>query len=222
MLSRLRSVFLDRVNDEITAVCNFSDWNPSHFLDVAEAAYAVSIGLDWTLGDLPEHTKLLAKKSLLEKALQPSLDNKYNGWVKSTHNWNQVCHGGMSVAAVAIADEYPALAAQIISRALENMPFALNAYAPDGVYPEGASYWAYGTSYTLLTISVFESAFNTDFGISKTRGFLESATFVSKLAGPSGLYFNYFDSGEKGYGGLENQELLSWFAQKNRKQHLFR
>ncbi|MEO0333917.1 MAG: hypothetical protein AAF223_19965, partial [Bacteroidota bacterium] len=26
---------LNRVNDEVTAVCNFSDWNPSHYLDVA-------------------------------------------------------------------------------------------------------------------------------------------------------------------------------------------
>ena len=213
--------FLNRVNDELTAVCNFSDWNPSHFLDVAEAAYAVSIGLDWTLGDLPEETKRLAKKSLLEKAIQPSLDSQYNGWMKSTHNWNQVCHGGMSVAAVAIADEYPALAAQIIARALQYMPLALDAYAPDGVYPEGASYWSYGTSYTLLTISVFESAFGTDFGMSKAPGFLESATFVSKLAGPSGLYFNYFDSGEKGYGEIGNQELLSWFAQKTGNRIFF-
>lgn len=213
--------FLDRVNDEIIAVCNFSDWNPSHFLDVAEAAYAVSIGLDWTLGDLPGNTKQLAKKSLLEKAIQPSLDSKYNGWMKSTHNWNQVCHGGMSVAAVAIADEYPALAAQIISRALEYMPLALDAYAPEGVYPEGASYWSYGTSYTLLTISVFESAFGTDFGMSKAPGFLQSATFVSKLAGPSGLYFNYFDSGEKGYGDIGNQELLSWFAKKTGNRIFF-
>ena len=26
---------LNRINDEVIAVCNFSDWNPSHYLDVA-------------------------------------------------------------------------------------------------------------------------------------------------------------------------------------------
>ena len=27
---------LEKINEELIAVCNFSDWNPSHFLDVAE------------------------------------------------------------------------------------------------------------------------------------------------------------------------------------------
>ena len=206
--------FLTRTNAEIVALCNFSDWNPSHFLDVAEAAYAVAIGLDWTLGDLPAETKKMAVASLVEKAIKPSLITENNSWISGHNNWNQVCHGGLSVAAVAIASDYPALAATVISRALENIPHALSSYAPDGAYPEGASYWEYGTSYTLLTISVFESAFGTDFGIAKAPGFLESAVFVKVLAGPSGEYFNYFDSSSGGDNSLDNLELLSWFSQK--------
>jgi hypothetical protein len=37
---------LARINDEVVAVCNFSDWNPSHYLDVAEMAMAVAFALD--------------------------------------------------------------------------------------------------------------------------------------------------------------------------------
>src|SRR5690606_24481084 len=29
---------LQRINDEVLAVCRFSDWNPSHYLDVGEMA----------------------------------------------------------------------------------------------------------------------------------------------------------------------------------------
>jgi len=206
--------FLNRANAEILALCSFSDWNPSHFLDVAEAAYAVAIGLDWTLGDLPSSTKQQAISSLVDKAIRPSLTSEGNGWITGHNNWNQVCHGGLSVAAIAIAADYPAFAATVISRALENIPFALVSYSPDGAYPEGASYWEYGTSYTLLTISAFESAFGTDFGISDAPGFLKSAVFVKVLAGPSGTYFNYFDSSSDGDNSLDNLELLSWFAQK--------
>lgn len=213
--------FLDRVNAELVNVCKFSDWNPSHFLDVGEMAYAVAIGVDWTLGDLPASTLRLAKDALINKAIRPSLDDKLNSWVKVDNNWNQVCHGGISAAAVVIADENPELAAQLISRTLQNVPKALKAYAPDGAYPEGASYWAYGTSYTLITIGAFESAFGTDFGISNSPGFIESAVFVKKLAGPSGLYFNYFDSGSGGDNGLENQELLTWFANKTKNSVYF-
>ncbi|ETZ22120.1 heparinase II/III family protein [Pedobacter sp. V48] len=206
--------FLDRINTELLNICNFSDWNPSHFLDVGEMAYGVSIGLDWTLGDLPESTIQLVKDALISKAIKPSLNEKFNGWVKVDNNWNQVCHGGITSAAVMIADQDPALAALLISRMLHNIPRALKAYAPDGAYPEGASYWSYGTSYTLITINVLESAFGTDFGISNTPGFVNSALFVKKLVGSSGLYFNYFDSGSGGDEGLENQELLLWFANK--------
>lgn len=116
--------FLSRVNAEMLALCNFSDWNPSHFLDVAEAAYAVAIGLDWTLGDLPAETKKLAIASLVDKAIKPGLITEKNGWIGGDNNWNQVCHGGLSVAAIAVARDYPALAATIIARALEHIPDA--------------------------------------------------------------------------------------------------
>ncbi|WP_285058616.1 heparinase II/III domain-containing protein [Pedobacter ginsengisoli] len=206
--------FLDRVDKELLNICSFSDWNPSHFLDVGEMAYGVAIGLDWTLGDLPESTRHLVKNALISKAIQPSLSEKFNGWVKVDNNWNQVCHGGITSAAIIIADDDPALAARLISRMLQNIPRALKVYAPDGAYPEGASYWSYGTSYTLITIAALESAFGSDFDIPKSPGFINSALFVKKLVGSSGLYFNYFDSGSGGADGLENQELLLWFANK--------
>lgn len=43
----------------------------------------------------------------------------------------------MIAAAIMVADEMPALAARTIWRALENMPYALAEYGPDGIYPEG-------------------------------------------------------------------------------------
>ncbi|MCF6358364.1 MAG: hypothetical protein L3J54_11215, partial [Draconibacterium sp.] len=63
---------LQRINDEVVAVCNFSDWNPSHFLDVAEMSMAVAIALDWTAGKLPKSTIKLAKTALIEKGIKPS------------------------------------------------------------------------------------------------------------------------------------------------------
>ncbi len=38
------SRYLQRAEQELLAVCNFPDWNPSHFLDVGEMAMAVAIG----------------------------------------------------------------------------------------------------------------------------------------------------------------------------------
>ena len=38
--------YLDRASEEMLSACRFTDWNPSHFLDVAEMTMAISIGYD--------------------------------------------------------------------------------------------------------------------------------------------------------------------------------
>ncbi|MEL7587211.1 MAG: heparinase II/III family protein [Prolixibacteraceae bacterium] len=211
---------LDRINREVVAVSNFSDWNPSHYLDVAEMAMAVAIALDWTAGDLPKETISLAQRALIEKGLKPSFNKAGNtGWVKGNNNWNQVCHGGMIAAAIAIAETDPELAATTISRALEGMPYALAEYAPDGVYPEGSTYWDYGTSFSVVTIAMLESAFGTDFGMGDYEPFLKSATFRVLANAPTGWYYNYADCGDRR--SVNGDLVLAWFAKKTGNKAYF-
>lgn len=203
---------LKRINDEVTAICNFSDWNPSHYLDVAEMSLGVSFAIDWTGSALPKTTVELAKTALIEKGIKPSFEKGNSGWVNGTNNWNQVCNGGMIAAAITIAEKDPELAAKTISRSLNGMPGALKQYAPDGVYPEGATYWDYGTSFSVTTSSLLESAFGTDFGIANYPAFLKSADFRLLCVAPSGWYFNFADCGDKtGRGG---DIVLAWFAKQ--------
>ena len=211
---------LDRIDEELLAVIDFDDWNPSHYLDVAEMAMAVAIAIDWVGSDLPFSTVEKAKEALIEKGIKPSYDEDGNtGWINADNNWNQVCHGGMIAAAVAVAEEEPELAAETISRALDGMPKALQEYGPDGVYPEGPTYWGYGTSFSALTASMLESAFGTDFGLSKSPGFMESANFLLLSIAPSGWYFNFADSGDR---RSENGDLtLAWFASKTGNRSYF-
>ena len=202
---------LKRIDEEVLAVCHFSDWNPSHYLDVAEMSLAVSIAIDWAGNALPATTVELAKTSLIEKGIKPSYNEKGNtGWVNGTNNWNQVCHGGMIAAAIVTADKDPDLAAKTIHRALEGMPHALAEYGPDGVYPEGSTYWGYGTSFSVVTSSMLKSAFGTDFGLSEYPSFQESAVFRKLSIAPSGWYYNFADCGDRHplYGDIT----LAWFA----------
>ena len=205
------ATILARMNEELIAVCNFSDWLPSHFLGVAEMSLAVSLALDWTDGDLPETTVRLAKKALLDKGLDA--DGKGQARIVARkNNWNQVCNGGMIAAAIALADDEPEFAAKTLQRALEEIPKALGQYAPDGVYPEGSTYWSYGTSFSLITIAMLESAFGSDFGISSAPGFMESATFRALCTAPSGMYFNFADCADSRR--INGDVPLAWFAVK--------
>lgn len=214
-------VILNRINKEVVSVCNFSDWNPSHYLDVAEMSMAVAIALDWTAGKLPKATIEMAKTALIEKGINPSwpANGSNPGWAYGTNNWNQVCNGGMIAASIAIAEVDPELAAKTISRALDGMVHALVEYQPDGVYPEGSTYWSYGTSFTVVTAAMLESAFGTDFGIADYPGLKESAVYRVLMNTPSGWYFNFADCGDQR--SEMGDVTLAWFATKTGNKTFF-
>ncbi|MBT3603299.1 MAG: hypothetical protein HN521_09560 [Candidatus Latescibacteria bacterium] len=205
---------LARINEEVIAACHFPTWHPKHFLDVGEMSLGIAVAIDWTGDDLPASTVDLAKRSLIEKGIKPSWpeDGKHPHWAYGRSNWTQVCHGGMVAASIAIAELDPELAAKTIHRAIDGMANALDSYGPDGVYPEGATYWGYGTSFTVVTAAMFESAFGTDFGIFDYPGFRESAVFKILTGAPSGLSYNFGDSGERV--GESGDMTLAWFASK--------
>lgn len=202
--------FLKRTEKELVAVSEFSDWNPSHFLDVAEMTMAVAIGYDWLYDHLSQDTKQKIRTAILEKGIRPSYDRRYNNFLRVENNWNQVCNAGMTFGALAIAEDEPELASQTIHRALETTPKSMFPYAPDGAYPEGYGYWGYGTSFNVLLINALEVALGTDYGLSSIPGFLKTGGFLQNMIGPMGLVHNWGDSGLKA--GL-NPALL-WFASK--------
>ena len=210
-----RPAYLERAKAELTAVARFTDWNPSHFLDVAEMSAAVGFGYDWLYTALDEPTRVLLRTALIDKGLKASL--QADGWTKSTNNWNQVCNGGMTIGALAIAESEPALAADLITRAVKTVPVSMHEFAPDGAYPEGPGYWSYGTSFNVILISALESALGTDFGLAAQPGFLATADYYLHVVGPSGFYFNYSDAGR---GGQGTSPAMFWFAARRNEPYL--
>jgi hypothetical protein len=215
------SRMLKRINDEVIAACNFPSWNPKHFLDVGEMSLAIAIAIDWTIKDLPKSTVELAKKSLIEKGIKPGwpADGSNPSWAYSNNNWNQVCNGGLIAASIVVAEQEPELAAKTIHRAIDGMANALNEYGPDGVYPEGATYWNYGTSFTVVTAAILESAFGTDFGIADYPALKESAIFRVLSNAPSGMLYNFADCGDRR--SSSGDFTLAWFAAKTGNKTFF-
>ena len=199
--------YLERARKEMLAAAAFVDWNPSHFLDVAEMTNALAIGYDWLYSSLDPETRDIIRDAIITKGLEPSL--KGGSWIRGTNNWNQVCHGGIVIGALAVMESKPDLAAKLVARAVENVPLAMHEYEPDGVYPEGPSYWKYGTTYNILMIAALESALGTDFGLAAASGFRKTPEFYLQATGPTGLFFNYSDCSERG--GVATA--MYWFAQ---------
>lgn len=202
--------YLDRCRREMLAAARFSDWHPEHFLDVAEMTFGLAIGYDWLYDQLDDASRKEIRTALVEKSLRLPFDTKYKGWVHLTNNWGQVCHGGLTIGALAVLEDEPDLAAKTIHNALENLPASMEAFAPDGGYPEGPGYWTYGTSYNVLLISALESALGTDFGLSHAPGFDKTGGFPALVCGPSGLFFNYCDGSSR----RSPEPILYWFASR--------
>lgn len=209
--------FADRAKKELFTVAAFPDWNPSHYLDVAEMSLAVALGYDWLYAHLTAAERTTLKAALLHHglALAPdayhpagATDKRVTRWVTAHHNWNQVCNGGLLGAALALADEEPALARLVVTGAVKSLPLAMAAYAPDGAYPEGPGYWGYGTTYNVIALALLESALGTDFGLAHSPAFDRTADYRLHVQSPTGLGFNYAD----GSAGLHASPALTWLA----------
>jgi len=187
--------YLDRAVKELHAAAAFPDWNPSHFLDVAEMTHAFAIGYDWLYQDLSPEDRTLFRRAITEKGLDEAIKiyQRHNWWTVVVHNWNQVCNGGITLGALAIADEDPGRAGYIVKQSVESIQLAMGSYAPEGGWAEGPGYWQYATSYNVYYLAGLESALGTDFGLSSLPGFEHAGDFRLYFQGPSGT-FNYADA----------------------------
>ncbi|WP_288732800.1 heparinase II/III family protein [uncultured Parabacteroides sp.] len=187
--------FLKRAESEMLKAASFSDWNPSHFLDVGEMTMALAIGYDWLYPQLSAQTKKVIEDAIVEKGLKPSFDERYNWFVNAVHNWSQVCHAGVTYGALAVWEKEPALACTVVNRAIEKISIPMGHYAPDGAYPEGIGYWDYGTSFNVMFLSAIEKIFGTDYGLSELPGFLKTGEYILHMVTPNLKNFAYSDNG---------------------------
>lgn len=206
----------DRLWLELKTTAAFKDWNPSHFLDTAEMTHAFAIGYDWLYHDWSESQRRTIREAIVRHGLTPGVNSyrgkaRYGWFARSKHNWNQVCNGGMTIGALAIADEKSKLAEEIISAAIKSVPLAMKSYAPDGAWGEGVGYWHYATSYNVVMLAALDSALGSDFELSKAKGFDQCGLFPIHMLGTAGMSFNFADTGK--HRATQAPELF-WLARR--------
>jgi hypothetical protein len=194
------------------AIARFGDWNTSHFLDTAEMTAAMAIGYDWLHDAMTPEDRAVIRGAIVERGLKPGLAayNRGDWWTKVSHNWANVCAGGLTLGALAVADEEPDLARQVIEGARKSIHKPMSTFAPDGGLPEGPAYWTYGTRYTVMMIAALETALGTDLGLSAYDGFDKTGFFRIHTNGPTGRAFNFADANE--FAG--NASIMFWLARR--------
>ncbi len=214
--------WLDRAWQELEAVVNFPDWNPSHYLDTAEMMHAVAIGYDWLYHGLTEQQRKTIRDGLCKHGLRLSYA-AYMGleaegmqsWRHVTNNWNFVCNGGTCLAAMALLDEMPEPCTLILDQGFQYIQIPLEHFEPDGAWWEGVSYWGYSMRYLVPYLRGLETAFGTDFGFTdalQETGFAQAGDFPVYLVSPLGGIYNFADSGSGG--GKYNHSQLFYLASR--------
>lgn len=206
--------------DVMLRAAAFPDWNPSHFLDVAEMSTALALGYDWLYSFLSDAERAAIKSALLAKSLayvevaygKKDPQRESFPFVRGNleNNWNQVCNGGFVLAALALAENEPALTRQVLQGLRDTLPVAMRAYEPDGAYPEGPVYWGYGTSYNVLILAALESALGDDLGLGKRPAFDRTVLFRHYVQSPTGLSFNFAD----GRAAMGYDASVVWLSQR--------
>ena len=199
-----------RAEREMLAVCEFEDWNPSHFLDVGEMTMAVAIGYDWLYDRLSRRSRSIIGTAIYEKGLRASENDRHAWFFRAENNWNQVCNGGMIFGALATLERSPEYCKALIDKCVASNPTAQRAYDPDGGYPEGYGYWDYGTGFEVMLVAALQSALGTDAGITSQKSFMRTAEFMTYMTAPSGRCYNFYDSGA----GAGCVPAKYWFARQ--------
>jgi len=219
--------YAERAWRELTAAADFPDWNPRHFLDTAEMTNAFAVGYDWFYNFWNGDQRAALRAAIIRHGLEPGLEC-YRGkadcrwWVNCDHNWNQVCNGGLVMGALAIGDEAPEIAAEVLNSALRSVQRAMRRYAPDGGWEEGPGYWHYATMFNTILLAALDTALGTDYGLSDIPGFNNAGMFPLYMTGPTGLTFNYADGGDRPIRAPEmfwlarrfNMPVMAWYQRQ--------
>lgn len=205
----LQQAFLFRANQDSTHLveaiayleyaCGLPDWNPDHFLDLAETTFGVSVALHWLGNAVGENLKSQVERTIETHAFDTYLEYASipggRFWTRGENNWTVVCNSGLYVASVL----FPNLSksAEVKQMSYGNLLKGFKLYAPDGLWAEGPMYWSYATNYAGFAIEAERWSHGGDSKLMDEIGLNKTVPTYLSLVGPSGLTFNYGDVNEE-------------------------
>ncbi|MGH7087391.1 MAG: hypothetical protein ACREFQ_00650, partial [Stellaceae bacterium] len=182
------------------------------FLDCAEIAIAVAFAYDWLYDRLSPDERQAVEQAMLRQVLIPALaayEDPSSRWPWRRDNCCLVSNSGILIAALAMLPCSRAIASALVQNSVSSSWNVFTAFAPDGAWPEGLSYWSLAVRYAGLMVAALESALSDSFGLAERPGFAQTGDFALHAAGPFGAAFNFGDSVDR-----FDVSALAWLAHR--------
>jgi hypothetical protein len=216
--------FAKRLGRELEAVADFPDWNPSHFLDVAEMTAAVAIGYDWCYEYWSEKERQRFANAIIDHGLEAGMPAyramgdpateppTEHAWAERPNNWNTVCNAGLTIGALALLEEgyESGLLQTVVQRAHESLELALDAIGPNGGWEEGPVYWSYNANYLVMYYSSIRQSLGCD-AVTETPLLRHLGDFPLYLTGPTRKLFSFGDTHED---DIVDTAAMQWLARR--------
>jgi hypothetical protein len=167
------------------------------FLDCAEIAVAVALAYDWLYDLLSPAQRQAIERAMVRNALEPAAAayrDRSVEWPVRRDNCALVSNAGISIAALAMLPRCRDLSSALLRASLASAWNSFAAFAPDGAWAEGLSYWSLAARYAGLMVAALESTLGTSFGLADRPGLAQTGDFALHAAGPFGAAFNFADS----------------------------
>ena len=213
------TAYPERAWTELSAVAAFADWFPDSrtFLVTSETTHGFAIAYDWMYPYWTQARRDTIRTALINKGLNVGLSSyKANFWALrancSSANWSVVCNSGLVTGALAVGTESETLCEDILNRAMNSLRSNLKRFTTDqGAIHEGFTYLEYAQQYAVRGLASLEWTLGSDFGLSATQAFSETASVPIFTGGPSGLTFCASDDAQ---GPLRRGFLWPWSARR--------
>ena len=144
------------------------------FLDCAEIAVSVSLAYDWLYDKLSPDERQEIEQCLLRHVLEPALtayDDRTLQWPKRRDNCALVSNSGIVLASLAMLERSPSISTPLIEHCVASSLNVFEAFAPDGAWPEGLSYWSLAMRYAGLMVAALESTLGRQLWLGGPAGF---------------------------------------------------
>ncbi|MBP9902522.1 MAG: heparinase II/III family protein [Verrucomicrobia bacterium] len=148
---------------------------------------------DYLLGDkLSARTRQLLRDNVRQRVLYPFREMaegkaKEMGWMRSVNNWNAVCLGSITIAALAL-EEAPTDRAAYVAAAEHYIRSFLNGFTPDGYCSEGVGYWNYGFGHYIMLAEAVRRATNNKLDLMADPAAMQPALFCVRSEIINGLF----------------------------------
>ena len=197
------SKYPERAYTELAAVGAFADWFDGRgLLATSETTHGFAIAYDWMYAYWTQPRRDTIRAAIINNGLNRALGlYKSNFWALRSNctsaNWSMVCNSGIATGALAVGTESETLCEDILVRAMNSLRSNLVRFTTDqGAIHEGPNYLEYAQRYAIRGLAGLEWSLGSDFGLSATQGFSETATFPMYTAGPSNVTFCASDDAE--------------------------